>query len=118
VNAQHPGNSFIQMGIDIALYHHEKWDGSGYPYGLAEDAIPLSARILALGDVYDALTSKRCYKDPMCHAQAMEINLSDRGRHFDPDVVDAFLRVEQGFIAIRAVYQEKGVSPREASLAG
>lgn len=118
VNAQHPGNSFIQMGIDIALYHHEKWDGSGYPYGLAEDAIPLAARILALGDVYDALTSRRCYKEPMSHAQAMEIILSDRGRHFDPDVVDAFLRVEQEFIAIRAVYQEEGVSPREASLAG
>src|SRR5690606_35755269 len=70
VNAQHPGNSFIQMGIEIAESHHEKWDGSGYPYGLAGESIPLAARILALGDVYDALTSKRCYKDPMSHEKA------------------------------------------------
>lgn len=110
VNAQHPGNSFIQMGIEIAESHHEKWDGSGYPYGLAGNDIPLAARILALGDVYDALTSKRCYKDPMSHEKAAEIILSDRGRHFDPDIVDAFMRVEHEFITIRAVYQEKGVS--------
>ena len=116
VNAQHPGNSFIQMGIEIALYHHEKWDGSGYPYGLAGNNIPLAARILALGDVYDALTSRRCYKEPMSHEQAAQIILSDRGRHFDPDIVDAFLRVEHEFITIRAVYQEECVSPEATSL--
>ncbi len=107
VNAQHPGNAFIHMGIEIAESHHEKWDGSGYPYGLEGNAIPLAARIAALADVYDALTSKRCYKDASSHQQASEIIFAERGRHFDPAVVDAFAISEHEFRKIRADYHEQ-----------
>ncbi len=93
--------SFLTMGQEIAHFHHEKWDGSGYPLGLSGSAIPLSARIVALADVYDALTSKRCYKSAFSHEQAREIILENRGSHFDPDVIDAFLEQEQNFKRIR-----------------
>jgi putative two-component system response regulator len=104
VHKKHPGNKFVEMGIEIALYHHEKWDGNGYPKGLQGEDIPLSARILALGDVYDALTSKRCYKDAFSHEKSRAIILEGKGTHFDPDVVDAFLKMEQEFIRIRAEF--------------
>jgi putative two-component system response regulator len=106
VDKQHPGNSLIRMGIDIAASHHEKWDGSGYPYGLQGTEIPLVARILALGDVYDALTSKRCYKDAFSHEKSREIIIDSRGNHFDPEVVDAFLETEDEFKRIREFYQD------------
>ncbi|HEB70488.1 MAG TPA: PAS domain S-box protein, partial [Desulfobulbus sp.] len=93
--------SFLTMGQEIAHFHHEKWDGSGYPLGLSGSAIPLSARIVALADVYDALTSKRCYKSAFSHEQAREIILENRGSHFDPDVIDAFLEQELNFKRIR-----------------
>jgi putative two-component system response regulator len=83
--------SFLQMGMEIAYNHHERYDGTGYPQGLAGQAIPLPARILALADVYDALTSRRVYKPPMTHSQASAIILAGRGQHFDPDVVAAFV---------------------------
>ena len=83
------------------LYHHEWWDGSGYPKGLKGEKIPLSARIVALADVYDALTSKRTYKESFTHEKARDIIISDRGKHFAPDVVDAFLIHEQEFRRIR-----------------
>lgn len=89
------GRSFYVLGREIALYHHEKWDGSGYPEGLKGTEIPLSARIVALADVYDALTSKRPYKDPIPHKKTLEIIKEGRGSHFDPDIVDAFLAVEK-----------------------
>lgn len=101
VDCQHPGNTFIRMGIEIAESHHEKWDGSGYPYGLAGEVIPLSARILALGDVYDALTSKRCYKEAFSHDKSIDIILRGNEKHFDPDVVDAFKETESEFMRIR-----------------
>jgi response regulator RpfG family c-di-GMP phosphodiesterase len=82
--------SFLRMGLDIAEAHHEKYDGSGYPNGLAGEEIPLSARILALADVYDALTSKRVYKPAFSHEQAAEIIYKENGKHFAPDVVQAF----------------------------
>ena len=82
---------FLRMGYDVALYHHERWDGGGYPYGLAGLAIPLGARILALADVYDALTTRRPYKEPWSHARAVELIQSERGKHFDPAIVDAFV---------------------------
>lgn len=82
---------FLNMARDIALYHHEKWDGSGYPKGLAKDSIPLCARIMAVADVFDALTAKRCYKDAMPTDKAFSIIEQSRGTHFDPDLVDAFL---------------------------
>lgn len=106
VDRQHPGNAFIRTGIDIAEYHHEKWDGSGYPYGAKEEAIPLVARILALGDVYDALTSRRCYKTAFDHDKSQKIIVDGAGRHFDPDVVAAFLEIEDEFRRIRLAYQD------------
>ena len=95
VQARYPHNAFIALGIEIARSHHEKWNGTGYPDGLVGEAIPLSARIMALADVYDALRSKRCYKDALVHDIARKIILEGRNSHFDPHVVDAFLSVEQ-----------------------
>lgn len=106
VDKQHPGNSLIRMGIDIAASHHEKWDGSGYPYGLQGTEIPLVARILALGDVYDALTSKRCYKEAFNHEKSRQIVIESSGNHFDPEVVDAFIQTEDEFKRIREFYQD------------
>jgi putative two-component system response regulator len=93
-------NSFLQCAREIALSHQEKWDGSGYPEGLKGDAIPISARLMALADVYDALISRRVYKAPMPHEQAYKIILDGRGTHFDPDIVDAFVAVAEDFRAI------------------
>jgi len=89
--------SFLRLGQEITQCHHERWDGEGYPNGLAGEAIPLAARIVALADVYDALTSSRPYKPAYSHAQARQLILEDSGRRFDPAVVDAFLRQEQDF---------------------
>lgn|GEM_PF-6714683 len=86
-----------QMARDIALFHHEKWDGSGYPYGLKEDQIPLSARIVALTDVYDALRMKRHYKPSFSHEEAKKIIINSKGTHFDPDIVSAFTEIEKKF---------------------
>jgi len=83
-------SSFLQIGREIASSHHEKWDGSGYPLGLAGEAIPLSGRLMAICDVYDALISRRVYKEPFSHEKAVEIILAGRGKHFEPDLVDAF----------------------------
>lgn len=88
---------FLQMGMDIAYSHHEKFNGTGYPRGLAGEAIPLPARILAVADVYDALTSKRVYKPAMPHAEAAAIIKADSGKHFDPDLVAAFVQQEAEF---------------------
>lgn len=94
---------FLACAKEIALFHHEKWDGSGYPNGLAGHAIPISARLMAVADVYDALTSRRVYKDAIPHDQAIAIVLEGRGRHFDPDIVDAFIQITDQFkdIAVR-----------------
>jgi len=107
IHQQYPGNTLISMGIDIAESHHEKWDGSGYPLGSSGQEIPLAARILALGDVYDALTSKRCYKKAFSHEKSRQIILENSGTHFDPDVVEAFLVVEDQFVSIRERLQDK-----------
>jgi len=106
----YPNASYLRMARDIALAHHEKYDGSGYPASLTRDQIPLAARIVALADVYDALTSKRLYKDAIEHQQARGIILEGSGSHFDPDVVDAFLACESMFLEIRRRYHE----PRSA----
>jgi putative two-component system response regulator len=84
---------FLRYAKEIAYSHQEKWDGSGYPEGLAGDAIPVSARLMAIADVYDALISRRVYKPPFTHEVAMTIIQEGRGVHFDPDVTDAFLQV-------------------------
>jgi len=89
--------SFLTIGKEIAYYHHEHWDGTGYPKGLKGKAIPLSARIVALADVYDALTSDRSYKHAMTHEEAVEIIKSERGTHFDPDIIDVFIENQEVF---------------------
>ena len=90
-------DNFLSLATEICAYHHEKWDGSGYPYGLAGTDIPVSARIVAVADVYDALRSRRPYKEPMSHAKAREIILSGAGTHFDPDLIQAFSRGDREF---------------------
>lgn len=95
---------FLTLAKEIAYSHQEKWDGSGYPQGLAGDRIPISARLMALADVYDALISRRVYKEPMPHEQAVDIIRQASGRHFDPDVADAFLAIEENFRAIALTY--------------
>jgi putative two-component system response regulator len=91
---------FLQMARDIAWTHHEKFDGSGYPRGLAGTQIPLCGRIAAVADVYDALTTRRVYKEAYSHETARSIILDERGRHFDPAMVDAFLQAEERFVAV------------------
>ncbi len=100
------GVSFLTIGKQIAYHHHEKWDGSGYPAGLSGETIPLSTRIVALADVYDALTSRRSYKKAYTHAEAVAIIVREKGRHFDPEVVDAFLAHEKEFDEIRRIMQD------------
>lgn len=107
VQEQYPRNSFVNMGAELARSHHEKWSGTGYPDGLAGDSIPLSGRIMALVDVYDAISSKRPYKDACSHEETVEIIRHDFGTHFDPIVVQAFLRIEKAFERIRAEYSDK-----------
>ena len=104
VDQQHPGNDFVHVGIEIAESHHERWDGNGYPYGLAGEDIPLAGRILALGDVYDAQTSERVYKEAFSHDRSREIILSGSGKNFDSDIVEAFVSAEDEFIAISKRY--------------
>jgi putative two-component system response regulator len=99
-------NAFLHFAREIAYSHQEKWNGSGYPEGLAGEAIPLSARLMAVADVYDALISKRVYKGTMSHEEAMTILREGRGRHFDPDVVDALLAIETEFQEIAARYRD------------
>lgn len=101
-----PSATFLRMASEIALSHHEKFDGSGYPQGLAGQAIPLSGRVIALVDVYDALTTKRVYKAAFTHAKAKEIIMDGRGKHFDPVMVDAFVRAEVEFDTIRLTMSE------------
>ncbi len=90
----------LHMAKEVALYHHEKWSGGGYPKGLTGSAIPAAARILALADVYDALISSKVYKAGVTHMAALQVIVNERGLHFDPDVVDAFVDAETDFATI------------------
>lgn len=99
-------SKFLHIGREIAGGHHEKWDGSGYPKGLKGDAIPISARLMALADVYDALICKRVYKKAFTHEDAVAFIRDGRGAHFDPDVVDAFLEIQGEFDQIAKRYQD------------
>jgi putative two-component system response regulator len=99
-------NSFLMFAREIAHSHQEKWDGSGYPERLAGDSIPLSARLMAVADVYDALISKRVYKPAFTHQQALEIMRDGRGSHFDPDVLDAFFAIEAQFAEIARQFSD------------
>ena len=89
------------MGIAIARSHHEKWDGTGYPDGLAGEDIPLCARIMAYADVYDALTSERHYKAAISYEKSRDMMVGESGRHFDPILVETFLEIENVFREIR-----------------
>lgn len=99
--------AFLEAARDIALTHHEKWDGSGYPQGLQGDAIPVSGRLMALADVFDALICRRVYKEAMPIEQATEIIVAGRGKHFDPDVVDAFLACRDEFLEIAHRFRDE-----------
>jgi putative two-component system response regulator len=99
-----PDAPFLTIARDIAAAHHERWNGSGYPRGLRGEGIPLAARIVALADVYDALTSKRCYKDAFDHELARSLIEKESGAHFDPRIVAAFLAAEDQFLVIHRQY--------------
>ncbi len=98
---RHQGHTFLLMGMEIAYSHHERWDGRGYPRGLVGRRIPLSARIVAVADAYDAITSARPYKPAYDHAEAVRRILEDSAAHFDPELVVAFERCHEEFAAIR-----------------
>ncbi|MFO8070896.1 MAG: response regulator [Polyangia bacterium] len=102
---KYPDNQFLSVGVDVARSHHEKWDGSGYPDGLEEAEIPLAARIVALADFYDALTSKRCYRPAFSHEDTCRMIREGSGTHFDPDVATAFDNLEGQFREIRQEMQ-------------
>ena len=98
---RYDGHRFLRMGMEIAYCHHEHWDGSGYPRGLKGPQIPLSARIVALADAYDTITSRRPYKAALEHEEAVRRITRDRGAHFDPVLVDVFLHCHRDFAEIR-----------------
>ncbi|MDZ5461678.1 response regulator [Azohydromonas lata] len=106
--------AFLQAAREIAQHHHEKWDGSGYPRGLAGEDIPVSARLMALADVFDALVSRRVYKPPMSLEETTRIIVEGSGRHFDPDVVDAFLACREEFAAVAGRVADPQSAPAPA----
>jgi putative two-component system response regulator len=105
---------FLVYAKQVALHHHERWNGSGYPDGLAGDAIPLAARLMAVADVFDAMISRRVYKDPFPLAQVREMMVAERGRHFDPDLLDSFIEGYETFCDIARQYPD---DPDEAIVA-
>jgi adenylate cyclase len=98
--------SFLRCAREIAYTHHEKWNGSGYPEGLRGEQIPLAGRLMALADCYDALTSNRVYKAPLSHEKAIQIITEEKGSHFDPEIVDAFLEAQDNFRQIALKYAD------------
>jgi len=104
---ENPSNPILYMGSQIAGKHQEKWDGTGYPNALEGESIPLAARIIALADVYDALTSKHLYGEAFTHARAKEIILEEDGKYFDPDIVKAFLEIENTFVFVHKAFSDQ-----------
>lgn len=100
-------DSFLRIAQEMAYTHHEKWDGSGYPEGLKESEIPISGRLMAVADVYDALISRRIYKPPLTHSEAVEIIRNDSGIAFDPEIVKIFLEFEDNFRSIALLFPDK-----------
>ena len=100
-------DSYLALARDIALYHHEKWNGKGYPKGLKGESIPLSARIVAVADVYDALRSARPYKKPWSHEKAVSELLGQKGKHFDPEIISAFVSQSEKFHTVSKIHNEK-----------
>jgi len=101
------GKQFYQIAIDITRHHHEKWDGNGYPYGLKKEEIPLAARIVAIADVFDALASKRPYKEPKSFDECVDIIKDGSDTHFDPELVDVFLK---NLVQIKSTYDEDSLT--------
>jgi adenylate cyclase len=101
------GDNFLTIASEIAGTHHEKWDGTGYPQGLAGQDIPLSGRIMAAADIYDALISRRCYKEPFTHAHATGLMRELHGKTFDPAVLDAFFAIEAEIVAIAEQFKDE-----------
>jgi putative two-component system response regulator len=101
--------SFLKIAREIVLYHHERWDGKGYPQGLKGSAIPVSGRLMAIADVYDALISRRVYKIPYSHAEAVSYILGQRGKRFDPVVVDAFEALQNEFLRIALAFPDNNL---------
>ena len=106
IRDQYGEMDFLDMGIEITYCHHERYDGKGYPRGLKGDEIPLSAQILAIADVYDALTTQRVYKEAYSHEQSLEIMSRERGHHFDPQLFDVFITIADDFDCVRKAFQE------------
>ncbi len=101
------GSPSLRIAFELTMYHHEKWDGTGYPAGLSGNGIPIAARIMALADVYDALTTPRVYKEAFSHEKAKQIILEGRAKHFDPDLVDIFLALEEKFIQFKTTLSDE-----------
>ncbi len=112
----HPEAQFLRMAHDIAVTHHEHYDGRGYPHGLKGEEIPLCGRITAVADVYDALTTRRVYKPKMAHESTRKIILEGNGKHFDPDVIQAFLNRESEFVTVSERFDESSGSPDEPAM--
>ncbi len=110
----YPEAQYLTMAREIALTHHERYDGKGYPRGLEGEEIPICGRITAVADVYDALTSRRVYKPKFDHQRAREMILEGRGTQFDPDVLDAFLRREEQFISVSQRFEDLTASDDES----
>jgi len=104
--------NYLSMGKDVAYYHHEHWDGNGYPFGLRGEEIPLAARIVSLADVYDALTTQRRYREACTHEEAIQAIVNGRGTQFDPEIVDALLQVEKEF---HRIHEQLSASYRPSS---
>lgn len=104
---QFPDASFLKMAHEIAVSHHERWDGTGYPHRLKGQDIPLAGRIVAIADVYDALISKRVYKSAFSHTVARDMIVEEAGKHFDPALVEVFEKYESDFEEIRLRYSEE-----------
>ena len=103
------GAAFLVTAKEMVYSHQEKWDGSGYPQGLAGERIPVSARLMAIADVYDALISPRVYKEGLPHDKAVQIIFQSRASHFDPDMVDAFIEIQDDFDAVAQRYADTDV---------
>ena len=103
--------AFLAIAKEITHWHHEKWDGSGYPDNLAKDAIPVSARVMALADVFDALISARIYKPSIPYNKARDMIAAESGKHFDPDLVSAFLEGFDDFVAIAERHRSNNEIP-------
>ncbi|HIM94041.1 MAG TPA: HD domain-containing protein, partial [Campylobacterales bacterium] len=102
-------NIFLDMAYNIAYYHHERWDGQGYPLGLEKDNIPLEAQLMALADIYDSLISKRCYKEAYAYDEVEKIIIEGRGAAFNPILVDAFIEIKDEFREIHKRYKDEKI---------